>query len=72
MEVDRIDERTPNQLRPLSCSRNILNRAHGSASWSQGINFIVPLPPPFDLLLQLFDFVGSGHCLLLCVSACCH
>ncbi|KAH7524179.1 hypothetical protein FEM48_Zijuj06G0091700 [Ziziphus jujuba var. spinosa] len=36
MEVDRIDERTPNQLRPLSCSRNILNRAHGSASWSQG------------------------------------
>ncbi|KAL5558678.1 hypothetical protein UlMin_034889 [Ulmus minor] len=36
MEIDRIDGRTPNQLRPLACSRNILNRAHGSASWSQG------------------------------------
>ncbi|XP_062077272.1 exosome complex exonuclease RRP46 homolog [Humulus lupulus] len=36
MEVDRIDGRTPNQLRPLACSRNVLNRAHGSASWSQG------------------------------------
>lgn len=38
MEIDRSDGRTPNQLRPLSCSRNVLNRAHGSASWSQGIN----------------------------------
>ncbi|KAL6985433.1 exosome non-catalytic core subunit rrp46 [Sarracenia purpurea var. burkii] len=36
MEIDRVDGRTPNQLRPLSCSRNVLNRAHGSASWSQG------------------------------------
>ncbi|KAF3446410.1 hypothetical protein FNV43_RR11589 [Rhamnella rubrinervis] len=36
MEIDRIDERTPNQLRPLICSRNVLNRAHGSSSWSQG------------------------------------
>uniref|UniRef100_A0A5B7AUM2 Exosome complex exonuclease RRP46 homolog n=1 Tax=Davidia involucrata TaxID=16924 RepID=A0A5B7AUM2_DAVIN len=36
MEIDRVDARTPNQLRPLACSRNILNRAHGSASWSQG------------------------------------
>ncbi|PON94640.1 Guanosine pentaphosphate synthetase I/polyribonucleotide nucleotidyltransferase [Trema orientale] len=36
MEIDRIDGRTPNQLRPLACSRNVLNRAHGSASWSQG------------------------------------
>ncbi|KAI9191359.1 hypothetical protein LWI28_007455 [Acer negundo] len=36
MEIDRADGRTPNQLRPLSCSRNILHRAHGSASWSQG------------------------------------
>uniref|UniRef100_A0A5B7AU32 Exosome complex exonuclease RRP46 homolog n=1 Tax=Davidia involucrata TaxID=16924 RepID=A0A5B7AU32_DAVIN len=36
MEIDRADGRTPNQLRPLACSRNILNRAHGSASWSQG------------------------------------
>ncbi|KAI4328778.1 hypothetical protein L6164_021108 [Bauhinia variegata] len=32
----RTDGRTPNQLRPLACSRIILNRAHGSASWSQG------------------------------------
>ncbi|KAK9273365.1 hypothetical protein L1049_018174 [Liquidambar formosana] len=36
MEIDRVDGRTPNQLRPLACSRNILHRAHGSASWSQG------------------------------------
>ncbi|GKV44876.1 hypothetical protein SLEP1_g52017 [Rubroshorea leprosula] len=36
MEIDREDGRTQNQLRPLACSRNILNRAHGSASWSQG------------------------------------
>ncbi|KAI3832366.1 hypothetical protein MKW92_007889 [Papaver armeniacum] len=31
MEVDRVDGRTPYQLRPLACSRNLLNRAHGSA-----------------------------------------
>uniref|UniRef100_A0A2P2KW50 Exoribonuclease phosphorolytic domain-containing protein n=1 Tax=Rhizophora mucronata TaxID=61149 RepID=A0A2P2KW50_RHIMU len=36
MEMDREDGRTPNQLRPLACSRNVLHRAHGSASWSQG------------------------------------
>ncbi|PPS17355.1 hypothetical protein GOBAR_AA03219 [Gossypium barbadense] len=36
MEVDREDGRSQNQLRPLACSRNILHRAHGSASWSQG------------------------------------
>ncbi|KAF7151623.1 hypothetical protein RHSIM_Rhsim02G0179100 [Rhododendron simsii] len=36
MEIDRADGRTPNQLRPLACSRGILNRAHGSANWSQG------------------------------------
>ncbi|ONI33837.1 hypothetical protein PRUPE_1G449000 [Prunus persica] len=36
MEIDRLDGRTPNQLRPLACSRNVLNRAHGSASWCQG------------------------------------
>ncbi|KAI9072142.1 hypothetical protein K1719_011171 [Acacia pycnantha] len=36
MEVDRPDGRTPSQLRPLACSRGILNRAHGSASWTQG------------------------------------
>ncbi|KAK7275587.1 hypothetical protein RIF29_16706 [Crotalaria pallida] len=36
MATDRGDGRTPNQLRPLSCSRSILHRAHGSASWSQG------------------------------------
>ncbi|XP_058201844.1 exosome complex exonuclease RRP46 homolog isoform X2 [Rhododendron vialii] len=35
MEIDRADGRTPNQLRPLACSRGILNRAHGSANWSQ-------------------------------------
>ncbi|KAG9156210.1 hypothetical protein Leryth_021619 [Lithospermum erythrorhizon] len=36
MEEKREDGRTAKQLRPLACSRNILNRAHGSASWSQG------------------------------------
>lgn len=36
MDIDRKDGRTANQLRPLSCTRNVLNRAHGSASWSQG------------------------------------
>ncbi|WCJ42253.1 hypothetical protein M5689_023073 [Euphorbia peplus] len=36
MEIDREDGRTPNQLRPLACSRNVLHRAHGSASWCQG------------------------------------
>ncbi|GAB4837231.1 exosome non-catalytic core subunit rrp46 [Ancistrocladus abbreviatus] len=36
MEIDRMDGRTPNQLRPIACSRNVLNRAHGSASWTQG------------------------------------
>ncbi|KAF3630253.1 Exosome complex exonuclease RRP46 -like protein [Capsicum annuum] len=36
MEVGRQDGRTANQLRPLTCTRNVLNRAHGSASWSQG------------------------------------
>ncbi|XP_028796428.1 exosome complex exonuclease RRP46 homolog [Neltuma alba] len=36
MEVDRPDGRSPSQLRPLACSRGILNRAHGSASWTQG------------------------------------
>ncbi|THF94830.1 hypothetical protein TEA_014330 [Camellia sinensis var. sinensis] len=36
VEVDRVDGRTPNQLRPLACSHNTLNRAHGSATWSQG------------------------------------
>uniref|UniRef100_A0A803N7F5 Exoribonuclease phosphorolytic domain-containing protein n=1 Tax=Chenopodium quinoa TaxID=63459 RepID=A0A803N7F5_CHEQI len=35
MEVDREDGRTPTMLRPLACSRTVLNRAHGSASWSQ-------------------------------------
>ncbi|CAN1148950.1 Exosome complex exonuclease RRP46 homolog [Linum perenne] len=33
--MDRNDGRTANQLRPLACSRSILHRAHGSASWSQ-------------------------------------
>ncbi|KAF9681111.1 hypothetical protein SADUNF_Sadunf06G0191500 [Salix dunnii] len=33
MEIDRDDGRSPSQLRPLSRSRNVLHRAHGSASW---------------------------------------
>ncbi|XP_058074244.1 exosome complex exonuclease RRP46 homolog [Magnolia sinica] len=41
MEVDRIDGRSPNQLRPLACSRNLLHRAHGSARWSQGDTIVL-------------------------------
>ncbi|KAJ0984967.1 hypothetical protein J5N97_003323 [Dioscorea zingiberensis] len=41
MEVDRGDGRTLNQMRPLACSRNILNRAHGSARWSQGNTIVL-------------------------------
>lgn len=52
MEIDRVDGRTANQLRPLACSRNILNRAHGSASWSQG-KFYLPF---FTLNCLLFLF----------------
>jgi exosome complex component RRP46 len=36
MEMDRPDGRNPNQLRPLACSRSVLHRAHGSATWAQG------------------------------------
>ncbi|GJM97285.1 hypothetical protein PR202_ga14202 [Eleusine coracana subsp. coracana] len=36
VETGRADGRNPNQLRPFSCTRNPLNRAHGSARWSQG------------------------------------
>ncbi|KAJ4823340.1 exosome non-catalytic core subunit rrp46 [Turnera subulata] len=36
MDIDREDGRTRNQLRPLACTRGVLHRAHGSASWSQG------------------------------------
>ncbi|KAJ4778501.1 Exosome complex component RRP41 [Rhynchospora pubera] len=38
---DRTDGRNANQLRPLGCSRNILNRAHGSARWSQGNTIVL-------------------------------
>ncbi|XP_010933463.1 exosome complex exonuclease RRP46 homolog [Elaeis guineensis] len=41
MEVVRADGRTPNQLRPLACSRNLLHRAHGSARWSQGDTIVL-------------------------------
>ncbi|XP_020261255.1 exosome complex exonuclease RRP46 homolog [Asparagus officinalis] len=41
MEVDRLDGRNPNQLRPLACSRNVLHRAHGSARWSQGDTIVL-------------------------------
>jgi polyribonucleotide nucleotidyltransferase len=32
----RTDGRSASQLRPLECSRGLLTRAHGSATWSQG------------------------------------
>ncbi|RYR67290.1 hypothetical protein Ahy_A03g013610 isoform F [Arachis hypogaea] len=41
MEIERPDGRSPNQLRPLACSRSILHRAHGSATWSQGDTKVV-------------------------------
>ncbi|KAK9149298.1 hypothetical protein Scep_008055 [Stephania cephalantha] len=41
MEIDRADGRQPNQLRPLSCSHNFLNRAHGSARWSHGDTTVI-------------------------------
>lgn len=41
MEVDRADGRKPDQMRPLSCSRNVLDRAHGSARWSQGDTIVL-------------------------------
>ncbi|XP_020578128.1 exosome complex exonuclease RRP46 homolog isoform X2 [Phalaenopsis equestris] len=37
----RADGRTMNQLRPLTCSRNLLSRAHGSARWSQGDTIVL-------------------------------
>ncbi|KQK12026.1 exosome complex exonuclease RRP46 homolog [Brachypodium distachyon] len=36
MEGSRGDGRNANQLRPFTCARNPLDRAHGSARWSQG------------------------------------
>ncbi|PIN23014.1 Exosomal 3'-5' exoribonuclease complex, subunit Rrp46 [Handroanthus impetiginosus] len=36
MEVERKDGRGANQLRPMDHSRNVLNRAHGSANCSHG------------------------------------
>ncbi|MQL97888.1 hypothetical protein Taro_030586 [Colocasia esculenta] len=41
MEGDRTDGRTPNQLRPLACTRSLLHRAHGSAQWSQGETIVL-------------------------------
>lgn len=61
MEIDRLDGRTPNQLRPLACSRNVLNRAHGSASWCQGFYFITPcitLGIVLCILVCLLQWVG--------------
>nr|KJB82885.1 hypothetical protein B456_013G218900 [Gossypium raimondii] len=46
MEVDREDGRSQNQLRPLACSRNILHRAHGSASWSQDTKVLAAVYGP--------------------------
>jgi len=33
--AERTDGRSASQLRPLECSRGLLTRAHGSATWSQ-------------------------------------
>lgn len=37
----RKDGRTPNQMRPLVCSRGLLHRADGSARWSQENTIVV-------------------------------
>ncbi|KAG8375585.1 hypothetical protein BUALT_Bualt10G0115800 [Buddleja alternifolia] len=36
MDIERVGGRGANQLRPIDCSRNVLNRAHGSATCSHG------------------------------------
>ncbi|KAL3632884.1 exosome non-catalytic core subunit rrp46 [Castilleja foliolosa] len=36
MALERVGGRGANQLRPIDCSRNVLSRAHGSASCSHG------------------------------------
>uniref|UniRef100_A0A0E0KLP5 Exosome complex exonuclease RRP46 homolog n=1 Tax=Oryza punctata TaxID=4537 RepID=A0A0E0KLP5_ORYPU len=41
MEDSRADGRNPNQLRPFSCTRNPLDRAHGSARWAQGDTIVL-------------------------------
>ncbi|KAG8061835.1 hypothetical protein GUJ93_ZPchr0003g18440 [Zizania palustris] len=41
MEEIRADGRNPNQLRPFSCTRNPLDRAHGSARWAQGDTIVL-------------------------------
>nr|CAD1845034.1 unnamed protein product [Ananas comosus var. bracteatus] len=41
MGMDRLDGRNANQMRPLTCSRNLLHRAHGSARWSQGDTIVL-------------------------------
>lgn len=38
----RSDGRNPNQLRPLLCTRGLLERAHGSARWAQGNSIFAP------------------------------
>jgi len=62
MEIDRLDGRKANQLRPLACSRNILNRAHGSASWTQGKKLSLKL---------LIGFYFPGHLSIVGIFCCC-
>ncbi|GFP83888.1 exosome complex exonuclease rrp46 homolog [Phtheirospermum japonicum] len=43
MALERVGGRGANQLRPIDCSRNVLSRAHGSASCSHGTpQFFLP------------------------------
>ena len=55
MEIDRTDGRSPNQLRPLACSRSVLNRAYGSASWTQGSSSMYKL---YLRVLVIFPHFG--------------
>ena len=57
MEIERADGRKQNQLRPLACSRGILNRAHGSSNWSQGIHTYISLYIEFTLLCIFYGLL---------------
>ena len=43
MDIERAGGRGANQLRPIDCSRDVLSRAHGSASCSHGTTHFSPL-----------------------------
>lgn len=62
MDLEREGGRGANQLRPMDCSRNVLSRAHGSASCSHGTT-------PFCMLFFSFSSVVSVF-LIASISFC--